>query len=80
LPTPKVNNRLFTFWTPAYVDARVSTDKITESTLAQNRIVYGSDFELRAYRADAASILPFTASSQASAARTIATSTSPNTS
>jgi len=51
LPTPKVDNRLFTFWTPVYVDARVSTDKLTDSTLAQNRIVYGSDFELRAYGA-----------------------------
>ncbi|MBL8219089.1 MAG: hypothetical protein JNL62_07660 [Bryobacterales bacterium] len=59
LPTPKAEDRLFLFYTPLYVDARVSTGKVTESTLAQNRIAYGSDFEARLYPAQAGSYPTF---------------------
>lgn len=37
------------FYTPGYIDAKVSTGKITEETLSVNRIVLGSEFEFRRY-------------------------------
>lgn len=37
------------FYTPGYVDAKVSTGKITDETLSVNRIVLGSEFEFRRY-------------------------------
>ena len=59
LPSPKLNDRLFLFYTPIYVDARVSTGKVNETSLAQNRIAYGSDFEARLYPAVAGSYPTF---------------------
>jgi hypothetical protein len=59
LPTPKADDRLFLFLTPLYIDARVSTGKVNENTLAQNRIAYGSDFEARLYPANAGSYPTF---------------------
>lgn len=37
------------FYTPGYIDAKVSTGKVTEETLSVNRIVLGSEFEFRRY-------------------------------
>jgi hypothetical protein len=49
LPTPAPGSTSLWFWTPFYVNARVSTGKIDKDTLAENRIVFGSQFELRHY-------------------------------
>ena len=37
------------FFTPVYLDARVSTGKVTDDTLSLNRIVIGSEYEFRQY-------------------------------
>jgi hypothetical protein len=49
LPTPPPGSNSLWFITPFYVDARVSTGPIDQDTLAQNRIVFGTEAELRHY-------------------------------
>ena len=49
LPTPAPQSRSLWFFTPFSVNARVSTGPIDKDTLAQNRIVFGSELELRHY-------------------------------
>jgi hypothetical protein len=49
LSLPDAGETTFKFWTPFVIDARVSTGKINEDTLALNRIVLGSEYEIRHY-------------------------------
>lgn len=49
LSLPDAGKATFKFWTPILIDARVSTGKINEDTLALNRIVIGSEYEIRHY-------------------------------
>jgi hypothetical protein len=49
LSVPAQGSETFKYFTPIYIDARVSSGKITEETLALNRIEIGSEFEFRQY-------------------------------
>ena len=49
LPLPPAGSNTLWFLTPLLLDARVSTGDLTKETLAVNRIVFGSDVELRHY-------------------------------
>jgi hypothetical protein len=52
----------FGYWTPVFLDANVSTGKITNNTLSLNRIAIGGNFEFRylpvEYESDGKAILP----------------------
>ncbi|MEA2205174.1 MAG: hypothetical protein QOE77_1950 [Blastocatellia bacterium] len=49
LSLPKQGSQTFKFLTPLFIDARVSTGKIDKDNLSLNRIVFGSQFEIRKY-------------------------------
>lgn len=49
LSLPDAGEKTFRFYTPLLIDARVSTGKIEEDTLALNRVVLGSEYEIRHY-------------------------------
>jgi len=49
LSLPDPGSTTFKFLTPLLIDARVSTGKINKDTLSLNRIVIGSEFEIRHY-------------------------------
>lgn len=49
LKEPDIDNNIFYFFTPVFVDARISSGKITKDTLSLNRIYIGSEFEIRHY-------------------------------
>jgi hypothetical protein len=49
MPLPEDGSNSLWFLTPFLLDARVSTGDVTKETLAQNRIVFGTDVELRHY-------------------------------
>jgi len=49
LSVPAPGSETFKYFTPILIDARVSSGKITEETLALNRIEIGSEFEFRTY-------------------------------
>lgn len=49
LSLPDPGEKTFRYFTPLLIDARVSTGKINEDTLALNRIVFGSEYEIRHY-------------------------------
>jgi hypothetical protein len=42
-----VSNKWLSFWTPIYLNANVATGKIDEDTLSLNRVLIGTEFELR---------------------------------
>jgi hypothetical protein len=42
-----VSNKWLPFWTPIYLNANVATGKIDEDTLSLNRVLIGTEFELR---------------------------------
>lgn len=43
-------NKALWFWTPGYIKANVATGKIEKDTLSLNRILLGTNFEMRYYR------------------------------
>jgi hypothetical protein len=49
LSLPDPGSETFKYFTPIFIDARVSSGKIIEETLALNRIEIGSEFEFRTY-------------------------------
>jgi len=53
LPNPIANDTTFLFYTPIFIDARISTGQVTEDNLSMNRINIGSDFEFRKYPVNA---------------------------
>jgi hypothetical protein len=52
LRQPVKRNRALWFWTPGYVKANVSTGKIDEDTLSLNRVLLGTNLEMRYYRSE----------------------------
>lgn len=50
LKTPIERNKALWFWTPAYLKANVATGKIEKDTLSLNRVLLGTNFEMRYYR------------------------------
>lgn len=44
---PPAQKKFIGYWTPIYLDAKVSTGKITEDTLSLNRIEFGTEKEWR---------------------------------
>lgn len=49
LSLPDPGSKTFRFYTPLLIDARASTGKITDDTLSLNRIILGSEYEIRHY-------------------------------
>jgi hypothetical protein len=49
LSIPDPGSETFRYFTPIFIDARVSSGKITEETLALNRVEIGSEYEFRHY-------------------------------
>ncbi|MBV9925675.1 MAG: hypothetical protein JOZ96_11710 [Acidobacteria bacterium] len=49
LSLPDPGEKTFKFYTPLLIDARISTGKINEDTLALNRIILGSEYEIRRF-------------------------------
>jgi hypothetical protein len=50
LKQPIKRNRALWLWTPAYLKANVATGKIEKDTLSLNRVLVGTNFEMRYYR------------------------------